>query len=106
MTDREKVMKGLECCLDCKDDNCPADCPYMEDCFPDGTALTAIYPVLTDAYELLKMQEPKPMLDIADSVLHSAVVGKCPSCGETLLSQEDKPTRFCRYCGQEVTWDA
>lgn len=57
MDNREKVIKGLECCTKgdevqfCRDEGCPyADVP--DDCMGD---------VMRDALELLKAQEPRVM---------------------------------------------
>lgn len=58
MTDREKVIKGLECCLNADVNDCEMDCPYFNDCggfYSNNTALIA------DALALLKAQEPRVM---------------------------------------------
>ena len=54
MTDRQKVIRALECCsqLDI-DDICPAECPYAQDVCCGTVQLMA------DALELLKEQEPR-----------------------------------------------
>ena len=54
MVDREKVLKGLECCAywhGCK------GCPYIEDC-DRAEGFTAL---ARDALALLKVQEPRVM---------------------------------------------
>lgn len=57
MPDREKVIKGLGCCLKTLNYGpCPADCPYLMECFKDIT--TIFMPIMLDALELLKEQEP------------------------------------------------
>lgn len=55
MTDREKVMKGLECCIDVNTEASCRECPYYnhERCDPDD--------VLRDALTLLKKQEARVM---------------------------------------------
>jgi len=50
MPDREKVIKGLECCE--KANNC-GNCPYDGECAKRGFALTR------DAIVLLREQEPE-----------------------------------------------
>lgn len=61
MTNREKVIKGLECCLryaqteyltlkECE------GCPYSE-VITMGTTCSTLAPLLTDALELLREQE-------------------------------------------------
>ena len=56
------------------------------------------------AYTLLKEQQPKTVLDIADSI-EGIEVGKCPRCERTILNKKSDPTWFCKYCGQKVKWE-
>lgn len=58
MAEREKVMKGLECCVKTVEYcECPDNCPYKSQC-RDG----AIYlDLMWDALELLKAQEARVM---------------------------------------------
>ena len=54
MTDREKVVKGLKCRLECgcmQEDHCNSDCPYLG----DPRACSGLD---EDALALLKAQEP------------------------------------------------
>ena len=102
MTDREKVMKGLESCIKSKYENCPKDCPFFASCYTYDTKCYPIYPVIESAFSLL---EPKLVLNIAESVLPGRYVGECPSCKEKILSKKENPTRYCKYCGQAVRWD-
>lgn len=60
MIDREKVIKGIECCIHSQYVHCPGDCPYLEGC-ADGELF---YPLLCDALELLKEQN-----EIIDALL-------------------------------------
>lgn len=53
MTDREKAIKGLECCIDPLKARCP-ECPYYP-CYDEDTTSEKL---LTDALALLKEQEP------------------------------------------------
>ena len=53
MTDREKVIKGLECCSSAEE--CGKQCPYWDDKGACRTHLEA------DALALLKTQEPRVM---------------------------------------------
>lgn len=52
----------------------------------------------------LEEQEPKTILDIADPI-DGIEVGKCPRCERTILNKQSDPTRFCKYCGQEVIFE-
>ena len=58
MADREKVIKGLECCrdLDMTDMRCPDACPYHDDSNEFGCCHYT--PLMNDAIALLKAQEP------------------------------------------------
>ena len=103
MTDREKVMKGLECCFD---DEC-VECPYQDGLYckaipikeqamieiPSGLAM--------DALSLLKAQEPIPCgekIKAGDVVLDFYECGYCKNAIR-------KPWRYCPFCGKEVKWD-
>lgn len=60
MSDREKIIKGLECCHVQQNEVPPLceDCPYMNPM--DGTC-DALDELLGDALTLLKAQEPRVM---------------------------------------------
>ena len=56
---REKVIKGLECCISentCKDEYYKK-CPYLNTCYREAGP----YQLMKDALELLKAQEPRVM---------------------------------------------
>ena len=92
MADREKVIKGLECCsqLD-NDDICPAECPYAQDVCCGTVQLMA------DALELLKAQEPvKPKWEKGYAY--------CGQCGYKLHWIVER-NNFCPNCGKAVKWD-
>ena len=55
MPDREKVIKGLECCT--SGEFCLSDCPYFKEvAMTDGRCITALQ---ADALALLKEQEAR-----------------------------------------------
>ena len=59
MTDREKVIKGLECCLTDNPSVCEG-CPYLETgCLENVKSFK--HDILRDALELLKAREPRVM---------------------------------------------
>ena len=102
MTEREKVIKGLECCIDKLDTvtnkthgfNCTA-CPYFKRC--DSSGYLVGLPLMKDALALLKAQEPlKPKLSV------SGILYKCRACGRPLTKYLDE---FCPKCGRPVKWD-
>ena len=105
MADREKVIKGLECCSDTEYDcalqnDCPYGRNYGEECMLE---------LKKDVLELLKEQEPvAPYMDY-----DGQDVWRCGSCGATLFhlshtqadENEQNCVKFCRYCGKAVKWD-
>lgn len=54
MTEREKIIKGLECCST-PYKSCSKVCPYSKECFEmDGEGITHL---CSDALELIKEQQ-------------------------------------------------
>jgi len=98
MTDRARVIKGLECCTFILGKRKCNECPYLPD--------NGCYQLQDDFHALLKKQEPillenqhKPY-GISTNA-NSPWISRCPRCGKKV---EGKQTRFCKYCGQEVKW--
>ena len=61
MTEREKVIRGLELCLESIDSaGCPEECPYYEAC-QKYENFAVFQPLMRDALELLKAQKPRVM---------------------------------------------
>lgn len=52
----------------------------------------------------LKAREPK-MVDGVAEIYKDILVGNCPSCGETIVSNIKKPTKYCRFCGNGVKFE-
>ena len=98
MDKREKVMKGLECCL-----NGPMQCekcPYKPDV---GTSILphCVRDLRKNAIELLKAQEPVRVgkkIKAGDVVLDFYPCGHCKNAIR-------KPWRYCPFCGRAVKWD-
>ncbi|MCR5826371.1 MAG: hypothetical protein K6G54_07380 [Oscillospiraceae bacterium] len=92
MTDREKVIKGLQ---------------EAVDWLSTETSLTVVDQwVVRDAIALLKAQEPvEPIVDID--------TWKCGNCGHTLEHQEllgdnvlfHEQYNYCPDCGRAVKWE-
>ena len=85
-----------------KDDDCSALCPYRL-----GKP-TCMRKLMADAFECMEEQEPillenqhKPY-GISTNA-NSPWISRCPRCGKKV---EGKQTRFCKYCGQAVKWNA
>ena len=98
--ERIEVIKGLEIERECVSRDCDRDCGKC-DLVQDRDWLLSVY---DGALKLLKEQEAKLVLDIADSI-EGIVVGKCPRCDRTIVSKQSDPTRFCKYCGQAVRFE-
>ena len=101
MIDREKVIKGLEICLE--DEYCNG-CPYEENCFdPDTDNPWGSY-LKRDALALLKEQEAvKPYVTGRGESFETAETWwyACGNCHEAL----DPDDKYCRHCGRQVKWD-
>lgn len=100
MTELEKVIKGLECCITDGPD-CPNDCPYIGDCNRKQ--------LHTDALVLLKKHEPlAPVQDgngaliCGNQTLGCGVVGMYDV--ETGKVTE-KIDNYCAFCGRKVKWE-
>jgi len=92
MTDREKVIKGLECCVAV---NCGQACPY-------ATVGGCQVQVLRDAVALLKEQEP---VDVIVEPLDDTRYIFCGACRCMLAQGKPKGYKFCPWCGRAVKWD-
>lgn len=92
MTEKEKVIKGLECCL--ISDGCK-ECPYnvidaMKYCKAEKDR---------GALALLKAQNPVKPNKLNDTYW-------CGKCGRFLCNTgKVAKTFFCTECGTEVNWD-
>ena len=94
MADREKVIKGLECCIkrDPDDKTRCGECPY------EGACLNRLK---SDALALLKAQEPVEPVFHANITLESSV-WRCGACNVALLFRDQN---YCHSCGKPVKWD-
>lgn len=94
--DREKVIKGLECCIKSdKECMCRDNCPYDDD---DNDVCETL--VKLDALklieELLKEQEAvKPRV--------SSVEQRCGNCNKVI---EMDGWKACPWCGKPILWKA
>lgn len=103
MSDREKVLRGLECCIRKMEGQRVCDeCPYDEDFNCLGCSV-----VLRQAVALLREQEPQEphYCEADDSWI-------CGNCGETVGYGEFNPggidpvrNKYCPECGRKVKWD-
>ena len=93
--DREKVIKGLECCAN----SCGNGCPYA-DIDDDCQGMLCM-----DTLALLKEQEAvKPKTTITYNGFH---YDYCGNCGRLLpVAQDFEKANYCPSCGRMVDWDA
>lgn len=98
MADRDKVIKGLECCiLRNPDDHARcSQCPYESNC---------VNRLKIDALELLKEQD-EPLVPIrnADNEL------LCRNCGVMVgyinrFNNRTLVSKYCPECGRMVKWN-
>lgn len=110
MSDKEKVIKGLECCTFILGKRKCNECPYQKD--------NGCYQLQDDFHALLKEQETKQAIkqiyhvmmnrDYENPVEVTRYDWLCPTC-KSLLCRDidviDDNYRFCKVCGQAVKWE-
>lgn len=91
MPDVEKVIKGLEACVD---GEC-AKCDYGGTC-SDAEDFVAL---ARDALELLKAQEAVPpgKTEVWEGITYAG----CGHCGNAVMKQYS----YCPFCGRKVAWE-
>lgn len=104
MTDqekREKVIKGLECCIGYGIEDTPGceDCPYND----MGDTCDRIRPLYDDALALLKAREAvEPTIGRCEEYDgHDSWWYQCGKCNTPI----DYHDSYCRNCGQAVKWE-
>lgn len=99
MVDREKVIKGLEWCMN-EEHDCYREkgCPYEN----VGDDIGCKYALHRDASTLLKAQGPGKV-NITNSTSDGWKEGNCPFCGMKLDSFYN--WSFCGTCGRAVKWE-
>lgn len=99
MPDREKVIRGLECC------NAPnrhENCPY------DGAAHYNIctHHLLSDAIALLQEQMDMEPVPVIVEPMNDSTFIFCGACRCMLAQNRPKSYYFCPWCGKRVKWNA
>lgn len=92
MPDLEKVIQCVEWCVKQKNDSCDK-CSYDK-----GRC------AIVDAISFLKLHDPIMVIGIVEFD-NGSLVGRCPACGQSIVNMADKPTKFCKFCGQAVKWE-
>ena len=86
MPDREKVIKGLECCTFILGKRKCNECPYQPD--------NGCYQLQDDFHALLKEQAA-----VKPSTCHRLFI--CPVCKAILFRGQ----KFCHECGKRIEWE-
>lgn len=94
---REKVIKGLECCMSEKICNSP--CPYKGQCDDGGYYFSK---AIEDAIDLLEAQEP-----IAPKLIkmYPHDIYECGNCKHRSVGSKDYKAKYCPECGRAVKWE-
>lgn len=98
MADREKIIKGLECCSQMAGAACN-ECPYVNEC--EEGLLAGVAHLADNALSLIKEQEPMPCgkkIKAGDVILDFYECGYCKNAIR-------KPWQYCPFCGKAVKWE-
>lgn len=116
MPDREKVKKGLECCLVSDEDYSCDKCPYRatEDERKVIDWRCHLEELRSDVLELLREQEPVPPWSrIEVTPEGTSFVIDCGACKTELarvqrgvpLKDVQENVKYCIRCGKAMKWD-
>lgn len=101
MPDREKVIKGLECCT--QEMDCPK-CPYCNDDY--SSVALCNFTVMEDALALLREQDPVTIMKHKPLQISSGLT-YCGVCRRYLPRPSTAypgSWNFCAWCGSEIDW--
>ena len=99
MPDRERVIKGLECCSQMAGEVC-RECPYANECEEGEGLLAGSAHLAANALALLREQEA---VEPTRKVNENGQILSCSNCGAWFIVQKQK---YCHECGMAVKWDA
>ena len=92
---RDKVIKGLECCIS-EGTDCPNDCPYIGDCNRDI--------LHRDALALIKAKQTNTVSNIKNKGVKTMSVDNnriCPVCHKIAYRSMYFHRYICSHCGWE-----
>lgn len=101
MVDREKIIKGLECCDDTSRETLKCEeCPYRPD---GGRTCGAVKHLHDDALEVLTAFGLVSNEHLSTSGMWS---GNCPRCGRSISRWDgrDEMQTYCPKCGLKLLW--
>ena len=101
MIDKEKILRGAECCKYVKSANgCPKECPYL----PEGDFTCELNPLLNDVIALLKVVEQTEIVRCKNCKHYDA---ECITDGCGWCNRRDFGTNDEWYCADgEVEYAA
>ena len=105
----EKMIELLNiehlCMLRGAANGCDRQCAAC-DLVQDSIELDEMY---TGVIALIRKNIPQKVVDSCPSEhLIGLTLGRCPACNGTISTStagNDKPTHFCKYCGQAVSFE-
>ena len=100
MIDREKVLKGLECCQYSSKSHCD-ECPYCYEGLCETNDCTA--DLASDVLALLKEQEAVKPIKSPDK--DDDYTFMCSNCKGELFCGDVLRDNFCPTCGRKVKWE-
>ena len=99
MPDREKVIKGLECCSNCDESGCLCkECPYGTN---EYDTCDTIDHLLKDALKVLKEQEAVTPIKARQGRNEYYSYFLCPVCKNDIMFHQP----YCEECGRKMKWD-
>lgn len=96
LTDREKIIKGLECCM--SETQCHK-CPYRGECDDKGYYYSK---AIDDAIALLKSEPSEPQRRYLRCDNKYSDLYTCSICGYMDLHYKQQ---YCGGCGRKVNWN-
>lgn len=105
MIDREKVIKGLMCCMNYYgDDNACRGCPYDFDDDEEGETGCLKGKLIPDAIALLKEREPKHghWIDLQNCSNAGVYCSECHVKVFPYYPMKKKLSLFCPHCGAKM----
>lgn len=104
MCDREKILRGAECCkYEHSQNGCPEECPYLS----EGHLTCGLDPLLDDVIALLREQEAVEPTATDEAI---RVEYNCGGCGylvgfaSAIHDDMQYRAKFCPECGRKVAW--
>jgi len=100
MADRKKVIRGLECCIANRHNNCPYK--STDEGIDKVTSCTTY--LMKDAIAMLEEQETG--VSPKEIKMYPGNVWACGNCGHVAVGSADYKAKYCPECGRRVQWDA